>query len=73
MRALKYSSYDVLQVLLESPALDINLQNQARESALWYAVTYGTCSELQNLLQIPNLRVDLRHKRGRTALHLAVW
>jgi ankyrin repeat protein len=73
MRALKYSSYDVLQLLLESPTLDINLQNQAQESALWYAVTYGTCSVLQNLLQVPKLQVDLPHRRGRTALHLAVW
>jgi ankyrin repeat protein len=73
MRALKYSSYDVLQVLLESPTLDINLQNQAQESALWYAVTYGTCSVVQSLLQVPKLQVDLPHRRGRTALHLAVW
>ncbi|KAJ5415026.1 hypothetical protein N7509_000124 [Penicillium cosmopolitanum] len=35
MRALKYSSHDVLQLLLESPTLNINLQNQAQESALW--------------------------------------
>ncbi|CAI7646031.1 unnamed protein product, partial [Penicillium manginii] len=73
MRALKYSSYDVLQLLLESPTLDINLQNQAQESALWYAVTYGTCSVVQSLLQVPRAQVDLPHRRGRTALHLAVW
>lgn len=40
MRALEYSSYDVLQLLLASSALDINLQNRAEESALWYAITY---------------------------------
>jgi len=73
MRALEYSSYDVLQLLLASSALDINLQNRAEESALWYAITYGTCAVLRSLLQVPNLKIDLPHRRGRTALHLAVW
>ncbi|KAJ5240609.1 uncharacterized protein N7469_002200 [Penicillium citrinum] len=73
MRALEYSSYDVLQLLLASSALDINLQNRAQESALWYAITYGTCAVLRSLLQVPNLKIDLPHRRGRTALHLAVW
>jgi len=73
MRALKYSSVSVFKLLLQCPKLDINIQNQAQKSALWYAVIYGTCQTVLRVLECPNLRVDLRHGRGRTALHLAVW
>jgi ankyrin repeat protein len=42
MRALKHGATDVLKVLLKTPGVDINLQNTALESALWYATKYGT-------------------------------
>ena len=73
MRALKHSSIEVLKLLLEDPALEINIQNKAQESALWYAITYGTCSTALSVIERPNLSVDLPHRRDWTALHLAVW
>ncbi|KAJ5264785.1 hypothetical protein N7505_007578 [Penicillium chrysogenum] len=73
MRALKYSSAAVLGLLLNRRDLDINIQNQARESALWYAIHHGTYSTVKSVLQQPNVRVDFKHKHSRTALHLAVF
>ena len=73
MRALKYSSAAVRDLLLNRRDLDINIQNQARESALWYAIHYGTFSTVKSVLAQPNVRVDVKHKHGRTALHLAVF
>jgi len=74
MRALKQSSTEVLRLLLKTPGVDINLQNTALESALWYAIKYGTC---RTILEMENactsLKVNLRHKEGRTVLHRAVW
>ena len=43
MRALEHSATEVLKLLLKTPGVDINLQNQALESALWYAIKHGTC------------------------------
>jgi ankyrin repeat protein len=73
MRALKYSSAAVRELLLSRGDLDINIQNQARESALWYAVRYGNLSAVKSVLNQPNVQVDIKHKHGRTALHLAVF
>lgn len=73
MRALKYSSAVVRDLLLSRGDLDINIQNQARESALWYAIHYGNFSTVKSVLKQPNVRVDIKHKYGRTALHLAVF
>jgi ankyrin repeat protein len=73
MRAFQYSSAAVRELLLSRRDLDINLQNQARESALWYAIHYGTFSTVKSVLEQPNVTVDAKHKHGRTALHLAVF
>lgn len=74
MRALEYSSTDVLKLLLQAPGVDINIQNRAQESALWYAIKYGTCRALLEMaVACPSLEVNLKHRRGRTALHRAVW
>jgi ankyrin repeat protein len=73
MRALKYSSAAVRDLLLNRRDLDTNIQNQARESALWYAIQYETFSAVKNVLEQPSVRVDVKHKHGRTALHLAVF
>ncbi|OGE46852.1 hypothetical protein PENARI_c099G05954 [Penicillium arizonense] len=54
MRALKYSSAAVQDLLLSRGDLDINIQNQARESALWYAVRYGNLSAVKTVLEQPN-------------------
>ncbi|KAJ5117618.1 hypothetical protein N7448_011250 [Penicillium atrosanguineum] len=74
MRALEHSSIKVLLLLMKAPWVDINLQNQAWESALWYAIKYGTSrTVLKIAVACPGIKLDLRHKRGRTALHRAVW
>ncbi|KAJ5240404.1 uncharacterized protein N7469_001995 [Penicillium citrinum] len=73
MRAIKNSSPTVLTLLLNSPGLDINLQNREQESALWIAVQHGASSTLWRVLERVDCAVDLRHQRGQTALHLAVW
>ncbi|KZN87774.1 Ankyrin-1 [Penicillium chrysogenum] len=44
-----------------------------RDSALSYAIHYGTFSTIKSILEQPNVRVDVKHKNGRTALHLAVF
>ena len=51
MRALKYSSAAVRDLLLNRGDLDINIQNQARESALWYAIHYGNLFRRQERLK----------------------
>ncbi|KAJ5481388.1 hypothetical protein N7475_000200 [Penicillium sp. IBT 31633x] len=73
MRALKYSSAAVRKLLLDHRELDINIQNQARHSALSYAIHYGNFSTVKSVLEEPNVRVDVKHRYGRTALHLAVF
>ncbi|KAJ5474098.1 hypothetical protein N7475_003664 [Penicillium sp. IBT 31633x] len=73
MRALKYSSAAVRELLLDHRELDINIQNQARHSALSYAIHYGNFSTVKSVLEQPNVRVDVKHKHGRTALHLTVF
>lgn len=74
MRALEHSSTDVLKLLLQAPGVDINVQNRAQESALWYSIKYGTCRTLLEMaVACPSLEVNLKHRRGRTALHRAVW
>ncbi|KAJ5569050.1 hypothetical protein N7450_011536 [Penicillium hetheringtonii] len=73
MRAIKNSSPAVLTLLLNSPGLDINLQNREQESALWIPVRHGASSTLWRVLERVDCAVDLRHQRGQTALHLAVW
>ena len=73
MRALQYSSSAVRDLLLNRRELDINIQNQARHSALSYAIHYGNFSTVKSVLEQPNVRVDVKHRYGRTALHLAVF
>ncbi|KZN87646.1 putative ankyrin repeat protein [Penicillium chrysogenum] len=73
MRALKYSSAAVRELLLSRRDLDINIQNQARDSALSYAIHYGSFSIVKSVLEHHAARVDIKHKNGRTALHLAVF
>ncbi|CAG8274700.1 unnamed protein product [Penicillium olsonii] len=73
MRAFQYSSAAMRELLLNRRELDINIQNQARETALWYAIHYGNYSMVKRLLEQPKVKVDIKHKHGRTALHLAVF
>lgn len=60
-------------LLLSRRDLDINIQNQARDSALSYANQYGSSSIVKSVLGHLAARVDIKHKHGRTALHLAVF
>jgi ankyrin repeat protein len=73
IRALKYSSAAVRDLLLNRRELDINVQNEPCESALWYAIHYGTLSAVKSVLEQPNVSVDVKQKQGRTSLHLAVF
>jgi hypothetical protein len=67
--ALKYSSIKVLRLLLRALGVDINVQNKAQESALWYTIKYSIWRTLLDVVIVfPAIRVDLRHKQGRTAL-----
>ncbi|CAG8892884.1 unnamed protein product [Penicillium nalgiovense] len=51
MRALKYSSAAVRELLLSHRDLDINIQKQARDSALSYAIHYGGFSIVKSVLE----------------------
>ncbi|CAG8138920.1 unnamed protein product [Penicillium nalgiovense] len=73
MRALKYSSAAVRELLLSRRDLDINIQNQARDGALSYVNHYGSSSIVKSVLEHHAARVDIKHKYGRTALHPAVF
>ncbi|KAI1829056.1 hypothetical protein DTO027I6_9996 [Penicillium roqueforti] len=73
MRALKYSSAAVRELLLNRRELDISTQNKAHDSALSYAIHYETYSTVKRVLEQPNVRLDVKHRHGRTALHLAVF
>jgi ankyrin repeat protein len=73
MRALKYSSAAVRELLPSHRDLDINIQNQARDSALSYAIHYGSSFIVKSVLEHRAASVDIKNKHGRTALHLAVF
>ena len=73
MRAFQYSSVVMRKLLLNRRELDINIQNQARETALWYAIHYRNYSIVKRLLEQPKVKMDIKHKYGRTALYLAVF
>ncbi|KAJ6137056.1 hypothetical protein N7497_012308 [Penicillium chrysogenum] len=61
MRALKYSSAAVRELLL------------TRDSALSYAIHYGSSFIVKSVLEHRAASVDIKQKHGRTALHLAVF
>ncbi|CAG7970392.1 unnamed protein product [Penicillium salamii] len=73
MRIFQYSSVAMRKLLLNRRELDINIHNQARETALWYAIHYGNYSMVKRLLKQPKVRVNIKHKHSRTALHLVVF
>ena len=73
MIALKHSSTSVCSFLLKIQELDINVQNSAHDSALWYAVHCGSISNLKCLLRRADLKLDRKDSKGRTALHQAVF
>ncbi|CAG8245805.1 unnamed protein product [Penicillium salamii] len=52
---------------------NINIQNQACETVLWYSIHYRSYSMVKRLLEQPEVRVDIKHKHDRTALYLAVF
>jgi hypothetical protein len=44
MRAIQHGSIEVLGLLLSYKNIDLRMQNREGESALTYAVQYGTCA-----------------------------
>ncbi|KAJ5437781.1 uncharacterized protein N7458_008779 [Penicillium daleae] len=73
MRAIKYSSADLIKLLLKQPDLDIYLKNRMHEDALLYAVIHGTYVIVESVLEQQGLNLDAQYARGRTVLHLAVF
>jgi ankyrin repeat protein len=72
MIALKHSSTDVAELLMNRQQLDIKVQHKCLEPALLYAIHYGNLSTIKSL-ELPDLTVDAKHKCGRTVLHSAVF
>ncbi|CAG7988634.1 unnamed protein product [Penicillium salamii] len=59
MRAFQYSSAAMRELLLNRRELEINIQNQARETALWYAIHYGNYFMVKRFLEQPKVRDTL--------------
>jgi hypothetical protein len=66
MRAIQHGSIDVLGLLLSHKNIDLRMQNREGESALTYAVQYGTCAGKGRLAK-PQLGNKIRSEHYRTA------
>jgi hypothetical protein len=71
MRAIQHGSIDVLELLLNDRNIDLRVQNREGESALTYAVQYGTCADQGRLVK-PQLDSKIRHEHGRAVLPVAI-
>lgn len=65
--AAQQKAFAVMRVLLESPATDVNVFNQARESALMYAALHGEIDLVRRLVE---RGAQVNHP-GWTPLHYA--
>ena len=65
--AAKSKSFDALVALLENPATDVNVFNQARESALMFACLFGQLDTVKRLI---GRGAEVNHP-GWTPLHYA--
>jgi hypothetical protein len=68
MRAPKYSPAAVSDLLLNRGDLDINVQNQAQESALWYAIHYGTFSAVNSIPFSSRIEVNMSSSASALAI-----
>jgi hypothetical protein len=71
MRAIQRGSLDVLELLLSHRNIDLRVQNREGESALTYAVQYGTCAGKGRLVN-PRLDNKIRHEHDRTVPPVAI-
>jgi hypothetical protein len=71
MRAIEHESIDVLELLLSHKNIDLRMQNREGESALTYAVQYGTCAGKGRLVN-PQLDNKIRHEHDRTVPPVAI-
>ncbi|OKP00063.1 hypothetical protein PENSUB_8014 [Penicillium subrubescens] len=71
MRAIQRGSLDVLELLLSHRNIDLRVQNREGESALTYAVQYGTCAGKGRLVN-PQLDNKIRHEHDRTVPPVAI-
>ncbi|CEJ62514.1 hypothetical protein PMG11_11011 [Penicillium brasilianum] len=71
MRAIQHGSIDVLELLLSHQKIDLRIQNREGESALTYAVKYGTCIDKRRLVK-PQLDITIRDEHDRTVPPVAI-
>jgi hypothetical protein len=70
MRAIQHGSIDVLELLLSHRNIDVRIQNRKGESALTYAVQYGTCAGKGRFN--PQLDNKIRHEHDRAVLPVTI-
>ena len=62
----------MVELLLKTPNIDVNLRSKRGECALHHAVIEKNNEALKLLLNVPNINVNIVDKSGWNALHLAV-
>lgn len=69
---IQKNQVDIIDILLEIPHIDVNLQPIGfRESPLQLAITCTDYQTFKKLLEHPNIDLNLRDLGGKTALHYA--
>ena len=71
MFAVYKNHNSVVELLLRTPNIDVNLKDDSGRCALHLAVKRNNTEALTLLLNVPNINVNIVTKGGETALHLA--
>lgn len=73
MRAIKYSSADVIKLLIKRPDLKVDLRNSKQEDALLYTAKYGTHHIAKDVLERPGFDINAQYGSTGTVLYVAVF
>ena len=70
-RAVINNNSQMLEILLQSPDLDINITNDAGETPLYYAAKFGKSSIVFRLLVTPGIDINRKANNNQTPLDIA--
>ena len=70
--AARYNHYELLEVLLTKPGVNVNLRDEKDMTPLMYACRAGHSKIVRRLCQVDGVDINGRDRDGWTALHQAV-
>ncbi|MCH9625565.1 MAG: hypothetical protein S4CHLAM123_07410 [Chlamydiales bacterium] len=70
--AISHQKIRIINLLLDSPSININIQDANGQSALHWALKRRDKKSLAILLKHPEIDINLQDQNGRTPLHLAL-